>query len=173
MRRNLEISIVYFFECLFKKISKEVIFQERADSGPRKLDNRNPLYISMVPHQVVFNSLDSYLILTVNKCLGNLALGDKMIGRYSIAYVKLLVEDLKKHLKITSFNQIEVPNHISQELLKINSTNLSDPLFYKLRSDLYEIISICFLDEQRDDYIENVHTLLGRVFELNNNHPVA
>src|SRR3990167_1487166 len=100
----------------------------------------------MVPHQVVFNSLDSYLILTVNKCLGNLALGDKMIGRYSIAYVKLLVEDLKKHLKITSFNQIEVPNHISQELLKINSTNLSDPLFYKLRSDLYEIISICFLD---------------------------
>lgn len=173
MRRNLELAIVYFFESFFKKISKEVFLQDRADGGPKKLDNRNTLYLSVAGQQSVFNSLDNYLILTVNKCLGNLALGDKIIGRYSISYVKLLVEDLKKHLKVTCFNQIEVPNHISQELLNINSTNLCEPLFYKLRSDLYEIISICFLDEQRDDYIENIHNLLSRVFELNKDHPVA
>ena len=77
-----------------------------------------------------------------------------------------MVEELKKYLSHDEFNQVSIPTHISKQLLSINSTNLSDPLFFKLRSDLYEIISICFLDEQREDFIENIHEILKRVFEL-------
>jgi hypothetical protein len=119
-----------------------------------------------ISQQNIFDSFNNYLILTINKCLGNLALGDKIVGRYSIHYLKVMVEDLKRQLPQADFNKTSIPSHISKELLNINSTNLSDPSFYKLRSDLYEIISICYLDEAREDYIENMHTILQRIFEL-------
>ena len=167
-RRHMEITVVCFFESFYKKVSREVIFREKDSNGlsVNLLDCKHNLFLFCLKSQSIFDSFESYVILTVNKCLGNLAIGDKIISRYSIFYLKLIVEELKKHLQLADFNQVSIPTHISKELLNINSTNLTDPQFYKLRSDLYEIISICFLEEMREDYIDNIHTILQRVLDL-------
>ena len=162
-RINIENSIVYYFHSFLSKISKDIFHSK---SEPNILDCRSSVYISCMRYQTVFDSLEKYLILSINKCLGNLSLGEKVVGSYSIAYLKSMIENLKKHLQMAEFNTISIPSHISKELLNINSTNLSDPAFYKLRSDLYEIISICYLEEQRDDYIENIHQIINRIFQL-------
>lgn len=180
MRRHSEIVLVYFFETFFKKVARDISFRDKADNGTvlNQLECKNALFIQASSHQTIYDSFDKYLILTTNKCLGNLAIGDKVIGRYSIHYLKTMVEELKRQLPQTDFNKISIPSHISKELLNINSTNLStDPTFYKLRSDLYEIVSICYLDEGREDYIENMHNILQRILELdladsNGNNPV-
>lgn len=168
MRRHTEIVLVYFFESFFRKLTRDIFFKEKTEEGQiiNLLDCKSSLFIMAKGHQNIFDTFDNYLILTINKCLGNLALGDKVVGRYSISYLKLMVEELKRQLSQHDFNKISIPTHISKELLNINSTNLSDPTFFKLRSDLYEIISICFLDEAREDYIENMHVILERIFEL-------
>jgi hypothetical protein len=168
MRRHTEIVLVYFFESFFKKLTRDILFKEKTEDGQlvNLVDCKSALFNAAKNHQNIFEGFDKYLILTINKCLGNLALGDKVVGRYSIAYLKLMVEELKRQLSQADFNRISIPNHISKELLNINSTNLSDPTFFKLRSDLYEIISICYLDEAREDYIENMHLILERIFEL-------
>lgn len=168
MRRHTEVVLVYFFESLFRKLTRDIYFKEKTEDGQilNMLDCKSQLFIMAKQHQNIFDSFENFLILTINKCLGNLALGDKVVGRYSISYLKLMVEELKRQLSQQDFNKISIPTHISKELLNINSTNLSDPTFFKLRSDLYEIISICFLDEAREDYIENIHIILERVFEL-------
>lgn len=180
MRRHTEIVLVYFFESFFRKLNRDILFREKTEDGQiiNLLDCKSSLFKMAKSHQNIFDSFDKYLILTVNKCLGNLALGDKVVGRYSISYLKMMVEDLKRQLSQQDFNRISIPSHISKELLNINSTNLSDPTFFKLRSDLYEIISICYLDEAREDYIENMHAILERVFELdlsgaNSDNPVG
>lgn len=169
MRRHTEMVLVFFFETFFKKIAREITFKDKADNGTvlNRLECKSALFVLASSHQTIYDSFDNYLILTINKCLGNLAIGDKVIGRYSIYYLKTMVEELKRQLPQTDFNKISIPSHISKELLNINSTNLSlDPTFFKLRSDLYEIVSICYLDEGRDDYIENMHNILQRILEL-------
>jgi hypothetical protein len=166
-RRHVEVVVIYFFENLLKKVSRDVFFVAKdGEQVVNKLSCKHHLFQNCIMFQQLFQDFEQYLILTVNKCLGNLSIGDKIISRYSIFYLKLVVEELKRHLQLTDFNQVSIPTHISKELLNINNTNLTDPQFYKLRSDLYEIISICFLEELREDCIENIHTVLDRILEL-------
>jgi len=171
MRMNMENTVVYFFDAFLRKITKDITFVARDSSGMQvnQLDCKHSIFVHCLRYQSVFDSFENYLVLTINKCLGNIGLGEMIIGRYSIFYLRTMVESLKKTLQITDFNNVSIPNHISNELLNINSTNLSDPKYYKLRSDLYEIISICFLEEQREDYIENIHTVINRILEMDLN----
>ena len=55
----------------------------------------------------------------------------------------------------------------SQELLKINESALCEPKFYKLRSDLFEVVSKCFLEDSFDEYIENSHKIFKMIIETN------
>lgn len=168
---NMENTVVYFFDAFLRKIARDICFVARDPSGAQvnQLDCKHAIFVHCLRYQTVFDNFENYLVLTINKCLGNIGLGEMIIGRYSIFYLRTMVESLKKTLQIADFNNVSIPNHISNELLNINSTNLSDPKYYKLRSDLYEIISICFLEEQREDYIENIHTVINRILEMDLN----
>lgn len=170
-RKIMEIVIIYFFEMFFKKIGRDCEFQALNEDKNvvNMVTNKNVLFNNCLRQQNVFDSFEKLMFLSVNKCLGNLELGDKIVSKYSIAFLKVLVEELKKSLATNDFAQIAIPRHLSNELLKINQTNLVDPKFYKLRSDLYEIISICFLEELLEDYIENIHLILGRIIGLDLN----
>lgn len=56
------------------------------------------------------------------------------------------------------------------ELLKINGSALCEPKLYKLRSDLYEVVAKCYLDDCNDDYIGNAQKIFGMVVETNLNN---
>lgn len=111
--------------------------------------------------------MENFILLTINKSLGNFAYKDKIISKYSIHLIKTIVLKLKVKLTKEIFNDLSVSRHISQELLKINDSSLGDPLFYKLRSELYEVISICYLNDSFKDYIPNIHLILNQILETN------
>ena len=91
--------------------------------------------------------------MTVDKCLGNFAYRDKIVSQYSISLIKKIILKLKAKLSKQEFNNLPISRHISAELLKINDSSLAEPKFYKLRSSLYEVISICYLNDTYKDYI--------------------
>ena len=97
--------------------------------------------------------MESFIFLTINKCLGNFTFKDKIVMKYSIHLIKAIV--LKLKVKLT------------KELLKINDSSLGDPVFYKLRSELYEVIAICYLNDSYKDYIPNIHLILSQIMETN------
>ena len=87
--------------------------------------------------------------------------------KYSIHLIKAIVLKLKVKLTKEIFNDLSVSRHISKELLKINDSSLGDPVFYKLRSELYEVIAICYLNDSYKDYIPNIHLILSQIMETN------
>ncbi len=121
----------------------------------------------MIKHQKIFEGVEEFIFLTVNKALGNFALKDKIISRYSIYLINQIIVRLKSKLNRDIFNELQILRHISTELLKINDTSLADPTFYKLRSELYEVISICYLNDSYKDYIPNIHLVLNQILETN------
>lgn len=62
-----------------------------------------------------------------------------------------------------------VVNQWTTELLKINNSSLGEPKFYKLRSDLYEVVARSFLDDCYDEYIQNSHNIFNMIVETNLN----
>ena len=99
--------------------------------------------------------------------MGNFAFKDKIISKYSIHLVKNIITKLKLKLTKEVFNELPILQHISKELLKINDSSLADPLFYKLRSELYEVISLCYLNDSFKDYIPNIHLVMTQILETN------
>lgn len=111
--------------------------------------------------------MENFIFLTINKCLGNFTYKDKTVMKYSIHLIKSIVQKLKIKLTKEIFNDLTISRHISQELLKINDSSLGDPAYYKLRSELYEVISICYLNDSYKDYIPNIHLILNQIMETN------
>lgn len=125
------------------------------------------LFNFLLANQNVFKSVEEFLLLTVNKCLGNFACKDKLVSKFSIFLIKTVVLKLKDKVSKENFNNLKVCEHISRELVKINESSLADPQFYKLRSELYEVISICYLSDSYKDYIPNIHAVLNQIHETN------
>lgn len=131
------------------------------------MTSNDALFVNLVNQQNIFKTMENFIFLTINKCLGNFAYKDKIVMKYSIQLIKSIVLKLKVKLTKEIFNDLSVSRHISQELLKINDSSLGDPTYYKLRSELYEVIAICYLNDSYKDYIPNIHLILGQIMDTN------
>lgn len=56
-----------------------------------------------------------------------------------------------------------------EELVNINKSSLSEPKFYKLRSDLFRIIGTSYLDDNFDKYVDNTHKIFDMILGNNMN----
>jgi hypothetical protein len=143
------------------------MYLNQVTSGDLALTSNDPLFILLINQQNIFKSMENFIFLTINKSLGNFDYKDKIVSKYSIHIIKSIVLKLKVKLTKEIFNELSVSKHISKELLKINDSSLGDPAFYKLRSELYEIISICYLNDSFKDYIPNIHWIMNQILETN------
>ena len=110
-------------------------------------------------------SFQQFFDLFVNKVIGNLNFGNKILAKYSIFVLKHIVSKVSKDLKKKAKDNFLL-NNICMELFKTNTSMLGDPKYYKLRSDLYETISIGYLDDRSDDYIENSNSVFKKIIEM-------
>lgn len=106
----------------------------------------------------------NFFQLFVEKVIGNLNFGNKTLAKYSIFVLKNMVAKVSKDLKKKAKDNLLL-NNISVKLFYINTSMLGDPRFYKLRSELFETISIGYLDDRSDDYIENSQSVFRRIME--------
>lgn len=65
------------------------------------------------------------------------------------------------------FRELSLIKYWTTELQKINQSALSEKAFYKLRSDLFEVVSKSYLDDHYDEYITNAHNIFKMIKETN------
>lgn len=78
------------------------------------------------------SSFQNFFQLFVNKVIGNLNFGNKILAKYSIFVLKNIVSKISKDLKKKAKENF-VLNNICVKLFYINTSMLGDPKFYKLR----------------------------------------
>jgi hypothetical protein len=78
-----------------------------------------------------------------------------------------MIHKLKKKSKRQIFLEMNCNKHLMQELVNINKSSLSDPKFYKLRSDLFRIIGTSYLDDNFDHYVSNTHKIFQMLLANN------
>ena len=111
-------------------------------------------------------NFQQFFEMFITKVVGNLNFGNKVLAKYSIHVLKNVVSKIAKDLKKQS-NDKTLLNSISLRLFETNTSMLGHPKFYKLRSDLYETISIGYLDDRGDDYIENSNQVFQKIINMN------
>lgn len=80
-----------------------------------------------------------------------------------------MIHKLKKKSKRDIFLDMNCNKHLMEELVNINKSSLSEPKFYKLRSDLFRIIGTSYLDDNFDKYVDNTHKIFDMILGNNMN----
>lgn len=164
--RHSEMCVQYFQEWFSELSIDDLVFP--TDKSP--IETGNKIFNNTCANvEGLFTGVESYHLLLTNKILANFSFKDKIIGRYSIMIQKNFIEKFKRRLPRKSFKEMDLQHQWSTELLRINDSALSEPKFYKLRSDLYEVVSRCYLDDCYDEYIQNSHKIFNMVLETNMN----
>lgn len=78
-----------------------------------------------------------------------------------------MIHKLKKKVKRTQFLDMNCNKHLLSELVNINKSSLSEPKFYKLRSDLFRILGTSYLDDNFDNYVQNTHKIFDLILSNN------
>lgn len=158
---TLEMSVLYFLESLCEQTISDVSF----DDGVLTTSYR--LFLIGSQHQNLFDSLDRFLILCINKCLQNFSYRESNTSKFSIEVISSILIKLKKKLNREQYAVQATVSHLREELRNINRSALSETKFYEFRSDLYQIIGQIYLDDIYDDYVGNAKTVLSEIFQLN------
>lgn len=113
--------------------------------------------------------MEQFIFITTDKTLGNFGYRDELTSKYSISLLRKVVERVKGKIPKEVYSELGLAKHIVGQLLKINETALADPAFYKLRSDLFEVVSLCLHTEHPTEYLPHLRALIDQVLITNHN----
>lgn len=165
MRRDIligyEMSSLFFLETF---LTSAIDNNKAAEDGTHL--QLTDMLTSQTLQQLQIGTFAQFFDTTTDKILGNLEYRVVPISEHSIAVLRVLIEKIKKVFKGKSRSNPLIDNFTSK-LQGINFSVLSERQFYKLRSRLFETISIGYLDDSFDDYVNNSHTILERILFSN------
>jgi len=72
---------------------------------------------------------------------------------------------LKRHLPRESFKALNMTKNLSNTLLKLNDTVLDKPVYYKLRTNVFEIITLIWIDDFQDNYLDSLEVICTNIKE--------
>jgi hypothetical protein len=163
--RGFEMSVLLFFETFTLNALEKYEFDQKSQTI-LVIDDIFKLVISDLQLMGGFNG---YFDILTSKLLGNLEYKDTVLSKFSIVVLRTVIEKIKKIYKGKSEGNILLET-FAEKLFSINNSSLSEPKFYKLRSDLFETIALSYLDDNYDDYIQNSHLIFNRIIKTNSFH---
>jgi exportin-7 len=105
--------------------------------------------------------------LVITKSLCNLQFNDQVILNYSIFLLRTMLLKLKRYLPRDKFRKLSLMDIITKSVNEFNSSALNDKKFYKLRTQIYEIIAIMYLDDYFDTYLEALENICQTIYIKN------
>ena len=159
---GFEMSLLYFFEKFANKSLEKNIF----DSINQEIVIQDDFFIKVIANIGIQNGFSEFFEILTNKILGNLEYKNIALSKYSIYILNELIQRIKKILYGKVLNHYILDN-FSKKLFFINNSSLSQPKFYKLRTDLYEVLGISYLNDVSCDYIQNSKKLFNQIIQSN------
>jgi hypothetical protein len=160
--RGFEMSILLFLETFTLNALDKQQFNEEIGM----IEITDEVYKLVMNDLQLFGGFGQFFDLLTSKILGNLEYKDTVLGKFSILVLRTVIEKIKKVYKGKSQTNFLLET-FTEKLFTINSSSLSEPKFYKLRSNLFETIAISYLDDNYDDYIQNSHKIFNRIIATN------
>lgn len=96
----------------------------------------------------------------------NIVYGSYTVTKSSLNTIKFIVDKLKRTYNGRKKDKT-IFDKLCNKLIEKSNVYLTDTKNLKLRTYLYEVIGICYLDEKYYDYIENCHLVLNQILDNN------
>ena len=74
---------------------------------------------------------------------------------------------MKHSLTRENFKKLSIMKTLSQNLLQLNNTSLNKKEYFKLRTNVFEIIAVLWLDDFHDNYLQMLEEVSLNIKNLN------
>lgn len=162
---HFKIAQLYLTEQVFMFTRSSVIQSEQWQSaqGGEALGCANPLIEAMLRSQSVFpGHIEGMLVHFAATCFRNISVKSPVVSKYAFKLLNTVL-GIKNSLNRGCFAQLQLTRFISENLLaSLGSMPLSQEGMEK-REQLFEAMSLCYISDYLDDFIQNCHTIIAKI----------
>ena len=160
--RGYVLSTLYFFETFTTLVISTQTYSTELDL----LIVDDELFKRLAETYNMSSSFEDFFDKVTTSITENLAYHSFTVSKASLHVVRTMTDKLKRVFHGKKKDK-GVFDKLCNKLIADSNVHLVDPKNLKLRTYLYEIIGICYLDEKYSDYIENCHLILKQILDNN------
>ena len=160
--RGYILSTLYFFEIFTSIAIGNIIYNSEQDC----LILDEGLFKCLVEEYKLAPSFEAFFDQLTGAIINNLGYKNYSVTKASLTVIRIVVDRLKRIFNGRKKDKL-IFDTLCNKLIDQNNLHLADAKCIKLRTNLYEVIGVCYLDERYPDYIENCHLVLNQVLENN------
>lgn len=135
------------------------------DPGVDKITTNDAVLLELIAAQNVFTGgLEGMLVYFTKYCFTNIIVRNKVVSQFAFKVLNKIIL-IKNSINRACFKSLRlyqfIANHIfsALETLEVNEENL------ERRELLFEATGTCFLSDHLDEYIQNSHLILNKIFD--------
>lgn len=162
--RGYVLSTLYFFETFMTLVISTQSYSTELDL----LIVDDELFKRLANNYKMSNSFEDFFDEMTSSIIDNLSYHNFTISKASLHVVRVMTDKLKRVFHGKKKDK-SIFDKLCNKLIADSNTHLIEPKTLKLRTYLYEIIGLCYLDEKYSDYIENCHLILKQILDNNTN----
>lgn len=163
--RGYILSNLYFFETFTTLVISTQTYSAELDL----LIVDDELYKRLANNYQMSNSFEDFFDKMSASIIDNLSYHSFTISKASLHVVRAMTDKLKRVFHGKKKDK-SIFNKLCNKLIADSNTYLTETKSLKLRTHLYEIIGICYLDEKYSDYIDNCHLILKQILDNSIDH---
>lgn len=160
--RGYVLSTLYFYETFTTLIISTQSYSVELDL----LIVDDELYKRLAANYSMSSSFEEFFDSMTSMIIDNLGYHNFPINKASLHVVRVMTDKLKRVFHGKKKDK-SIFNKLCSKLIADGNRHLIEPKNMKLRTYLYEIVGLCYLDEKYSDYIDNCHLILKQILANN------
>jgi hypothetical protein len=164
---HFKIAQLYLIEQIFmftrSNIIQSELVQEAQDS--EQLSCASPLIDAIIKSQNVFQpKLEGMFVYFAATCFRNFSVKSPVVSKYAFKLLNIIL-GIKNSLNRVCFSKLQLTRFISDNIHATLGAMPLTPDGMEKRELLFEAMSICFISDYLDDYIQNSHLIVGKILQ--------
>ncbi|CAD8116026.1 unnamed protein product [Paramecium primaurelia] len=157
--RILKISILSFIESFITTTIDSFCY----DQETKTFKNLSQIYSQLIRVDQRYQNYVLVLETMLDECFQIFTSGDPYLIEFSLKLIEFIYQKVKKYIPRKVFKVCTITEMLKQFFLQLNITCLNTPQYIKKRAVVFKIITIVWVDDCSDDYLNSLVDIYNQI----------
>ncbi|CAK84583.1 unnamed protein product (macronuclear) [Paramecium tetraurelia] len=157
--RILKMAILSFIESFITTTIDSFCYEQET----QQFKNLSQLYSQLIRADQRYQNYLLVLETMLEECFQVFTYGDPFLIEFSLKLIEYIYQKVKKYIPRKVFKACSITDMLKQFFLQLNITCLSTPQYIKKRALVFKIITIVWVDDCSDDYVNALVDIYNQI----------
>ncbi|CAD8074071.1 unnamed protein product [Paramecium primaurelia] len=157
--RILKMAILSFIESFITVTIDSFCYEQET----KQFKNLSQLYSQLIRADQRYQNYLLVLETMLDECFQVFTYGDPFLIEFSLKLIEYIYQKVKKYIPRKVFKTCSITDMLKQFFLQLNITCLNTPQYIKKRALVFKIITIVWVDDCSDDYVNALVDIYNQI----------